>query len=103
MTQPLVVSIPHQLGAEEATRRLKDGIGHLRETYGNKLAIIDDRWSGDHLDFRVGVLAQTLTGTIDVAQDHVTLAVQLPWILAVLAEKAKTMIRRQGQLMLEHK
>ena len=103
MTQPLVVSIPHQLGAAEAKRRLKDGIGHLRETYGNKLAVIDDTWNGDHLDFRVGVLGQNLSGTIDVAQDHVTLAVQLPWVLAVLAEKAKTMIRKQGQLMLVHK
>ncbi len=103
MTKPLVVSIPHQLGQEEAKRRLQTGIGHLKDTYGNKLAILEDRWSDNRLDFRVSALGQGVTGSIDVEQDRVTLALQLPWVLAVLAEKAKSMIQKQGQLMLEHK
>lgn len=103
MTKPLVVSIPHQLGQEEAKRRLQTGIGQLKETYGNKLAVLEDKWSGDRLDFRVSAMGQGVTGSIDVADDHVTLAVQLPWFLAALAQKAKTMIQKQGQLMLEKK
>ncbi len=66
MARPLVVSIPHQLGKEEAARRLKSGFGRARSTFGEKLAVIDETWSGDHLDFRAGVLGQTTTGTIDV-------------------------------------
>ena len=31
----------------------------------------------------------------------VRLEVQLPWVLAVLANKAKALVKRQGQLMLE--
>ncbi len=30
MTAPLVVSIPHRLGKQEAVRRLKNGLGQAR-------------------------------------------------------------------------
>ena len=101
MSRPLVVSIPHQLGKEEAIRRLQSGFGRARATFGEKLAVIEENWSGDHLDFRAGVLGQTATGTIDVAEDHVRVEVQLPWLLGMLAEKVRPFIERQGHLMLE--
>lgn len=103
MTKPLVVSIPHQLGSQEAKRRLVTGIEQIKETYGNKLAVVQDRWSDDRLDFRVSALGQGVSGIIEVHDDNVTLALQLPWVLAVLAEKAKTLIQKQGHLMLERK
>ncbi len=103
MTKPLVVSIPHQLGALEAQRRLQTGIEQMKEQYAGKLAVLEDRWMGHHLDFRVSAIGQTVTGTIDVAEDHVMLALQLPWVLAMIAQKAQTMIQNKGQLLLEKK
>jgi hypothetical protein len=38
---------------------------------------------------------------VDVAEDHVRLEVQLPWLLSMLAHKAKTLVEKQGKLMLE--
>jgi hypothetical protein len=101
MARPLIISIPHQLGKEEAVRRLKSGFAHARSSFGQKLAVIDEIWSGDHLDFRAGVLGQTTTGIIDVAEDHVRVEVQLPWLLGLLAEQVRPFIERQGHLMLE--
>jgi hypothetical protein len=46
-------------------------------------------------------LGQTTTGTVGVAQDHVRLEVQLPWLLSMLANKAKALVEKQGKLMLE--
>src|SRR6202049_5296999 len=103
MSKPLVVSIPHQLGKEEAVRRLKSGFGRARTTFGDKLAVIDESWSGDHLDFRAGVLGQTIIGTIDAAEDHVRVGGQLPWLLGLLAEQVRPFIERQGHLMLDRK
>ena len=103
MTKPLVVTIPHQLGRAEARRRLVTGIEQIKAQYGSKLAVMEDRWTEDRLDFRVSALGQGVTGRLDVGDEAVTLALQLPWILAVLAEKAKAMISKQGQLMLDHK
>lgn len=103
MTKPLVVSIPHQLGALEAQRRLQTGIEQMKEQYAGKLAVLEDRWTGPHLDFRVSAIGQSVTGTIDVSEDHVMLALQLPWVLAMIAQKAQTMIQNKGQLLLEKK
>src|SRR4051794_16501371 len=101
MSRPLVVSIPHNLGKEEALRRIRSGIGQVRTSFAAHLAVIDETWNADHLDFKVGVLKQTVAGSIDVAATQVMLTVELPWALAVLGEKAKELIQRQGTLMLE--
>ena len=103
MSKPVVVSIPHNLGKEEATRRLQTGFGKARETFSAVLTTFEGDWTGHHADLRIGMLGQTANGTVDVADDHVRLEVQLPWALAIMADKAKAMIQKQGQLMLEKK
>lgn len=101
MAEPVIVTIPHKLGKEEAARRLKKGFGDVRSTFGDKFVILTDTWTADHLDFRASLLGQTTTGTVDVGEDSVRLEVQLPWMLALLANKAKAIVMKQGQLMLE--
>lgn len=101
MSRPVVVTIPHKLGKQEAGRRLRAGFSHVRSTFGESFVVVKDKWAGDHLDFDASVLGQTTTGTVDVADDHVRLEVQLPWMLSLLADKAKALVRKQGKLMLE--
>jgi hypothetical protein len=103
MSKPIVVSIPHRLGKEEAIRRLKSGLGKVPTNFGHLLAVQQEIWSGDHLQFQVSALGQSAGGIIDVADDHVRLEVTLPWLLAKLAEKIQPMIRKEGTLMLEKK
>jgi len=101
MSRPVVVNIPHALGKAEAKRRLEAGFGNVRANVSQSFVVLKDAWAGDHLDFEVSLLGQTTTGKVDVADDHVRLEVLLPWILAMLAEKAKVLVEREGRLMLE--
>ena len=71
--------------------------------FSHILAVQEELWSGDHLQFRVSALGQMASGTIDVAQDYVRLEVTLPWLLAVLAEKITPAIRKEGTLLLDKK
>jgi hypothetical protein len=103
MTKPLVLTIPHRLGKAEAVRRLKAGLGGVAAHFHHVLAIQEEVWTGDHLQFRVSALGQSAGGTIDVADDHVRLEVMLPWLLAQLVDKIRPLIARQGTLMLEKK
>jgi hypothetical protein len=103
MSKPLVVSIPHNLGRAEATQRLRKGLGEARQKFGSVVGFVDETWTGDHLDFKVAAMGQTIGGRLDVADEAVRLEVDLPWILSVFAEKAKAMIQKQGTLMLEKK
>ena len=103
MAQPFIVSIPHKLGKDEATRRLKAGLGSVKNQYGQMLQVNEEIWSGDRLAFSITALKQNASGTIDVADDHVRLEVTLPWLLAGLAHGAQAMIRERGTRMLEKK
>jgi hypothetical protein len=103
MSKPVVVSIPHNLGKAEATRRLKGGLGSIKSQFGDKIASIDESWIEDRMAFRVGTMGQSIDGHLDVMDDQVRVEVRLPWLLAVVAEKAKNFIRKQGTLLLEKK
>lgn len=103
MSKPLIVSIPHRLGKEEAVRRLKAGLGGVRANYGHVLTLQQEVWSGDHLQFSISAMGQVAGGSIDVENDHVRLEVTLPWLLGVVAEKLIPQIRKEGALMLEKK
>ena len=103
MSKPLVVSIPHRLGKEEALRRLKAGLGSAGANFGHLFNIQEEIWNDDHLQFRVSALGQVASGSIDVAEDHVRLEVLLPWLLAKLAESLQPLIRKEGTLLLEKK
>ena len=99
MTQPVVVTIPHRLGKNEAKRRLQVGVSNVQSQVS--FVMLKDAWAGDHMDFQASLLGQSASGSVDVSDDHVRLEVQLPWVLAMVANKAKTLLKRQGQLMLE--
>ncbi len=99
MTAPLVVSIPHRLGREEAVRRLKTGLGRAAASIP-VMQVEEERWSGETMNFRIRALGQIATGQVDVADDHVKVQVVLPWLLQRFAEMAQATIRKRGQLLL---
>ena len=102
MSAPLVVSIPHRLGREEATRRLKTGLARAASSVP-VLKVDEERWEQDRMIFRVRALGQAASGHLDVADDHVRLEVTLPWLLQRFAEAAQTAIKNRGNLLLTKK
>ena len=99
MSAPLVVSIPHHLGREEAVRRLKTGLGRAAASIP-VMQVEEERWSGDTLNFRIRALGQIAIGQVDVTDDHVKVQVVLPWLLQRFAEMVQATIRKRGQLLL---
>ncbi len=102
MPAPLIVSIPHHLGRDEATRRLKEGMA--RAASGVPVLHIDEaRWEGNRMLFRVSAIGQLASGQVDVADDHVRVEVTLPLLLQQFAEVAQAAIRKRGDLLLTKK
>jgi len=99
MTKPLVVSIPHSLGREEAMRRLKTGLSRAASSVP-VLSVDEERWEDNRMIFRVRALGQAAAGHVDVADDHVQVEVMLPWLLQRFAEAAQAAIRSRGNRLL---
>jgi hypothetical protein len=103
MPHPLVISVPHSLGKEEAVRRLKSGLATAQSQFRQFFTVQEEIWSGDRLAFRVATLGQTASGTLDVAEDHVRLEIVLPWLLSMAARQIQRVVNAQGTIMLEKK
>ena len=103
MTQPLIVSVPHRIGKQEAIRRLKSGLETAQTKFGQVFVFQEQIWTDDHLQFRISALGQSASGTIDVQEDHARLEVTLPWLLAQIAKTIQSAVQKQGALMLGKK
>ena len=102
MSAPLVVTLPHRLGREEACRRLKVGLTKAASSLP-VLKVDEERWEGDRMIFRVRAMGQAAAGHVDVAEDHVTVEVTLPWLLQRFAQVAQAAIKARGNLLLTKK
>jgi hypothetical protein len=103
MSQPVTVTIPHQLGAAEARRRIDSGFADFSSHLGNAPGSVERSWQGDTLSFTLTSFGQAISGRVVVADTQVVVEVLLPGFLAMLANKVKGTLRREGQLLLEKK
>jgi len=101
MSQPLIVSIPHRLGREEAKRRLDSGISRIRPELAGLVSGFDYSWDQDRLNFRAVAMWQAITGAIEVLDDVVRIEIDLPWMMRLLGETIMKQVRGRGIAMLE--
>jgi len=100
-TKTITLSVPHRLTPEEARTRIQNTLAGLKNQHAAKLAQVEERWTGDHMDFRLAVMGQSVTGRVDVRANVVDLAIDLPWILAMFAEKVRGEVQREGTKLLK--
>jgi Putative polyhydroxyalkanoic acid system protein (PHA_gran_rgn) len=103
MPQPMIVNLPHNLGTDEAKRRMRNGIGGLKDHVPGGAADVESRWEGDRMHLRVAALGQEVTGHIDVEERKVRLELMLPPFLALFAGKIEGLLRDKGTDLLEDK
>lgn len=101
MPKPVTVTIPHELGQAEARKRIEDGISRMGHQFdGVKLT---KAWDGDRLSFSAKVVGQAVAGRLDVMEEAVRMEVDLPPFFAMIADKVRGRLKKEGQLMLEKK
>jgi hypothetical protein len=101
MSQPLIVSIPHTLGREEAKRRLDGGISRIHPELAGLASTLDYGWEEDTLKFRASAMWQTISGRIEVLNESVRIEIDLPWVMRALRDTIMNRVRGRGITMLE--
>jgi len=102
MPKPVTLTLPHELGADEAKRRIADGFGRMiRQLPGGAMMQLSESWSGDRMSFTAKALGQTVSGYVDVRPAEVVLEVVLPELLAAIADNFRGKIKSAGQLLLQ--
>ncbi len=105
MPRPVTVTISHDLGKEEARRRICEGFDKLKGSMtGGMMFAFEEQWtSEDRLEFKARGLGQKISGTIDVFPQHVRIEAVLPSLLATVAETITGRMEKEGKLLLEKK
>jgi hypothetical protein len=100
MATPVSVSIPHELGRAEARRRIETGFAKIIHVFPGSAVTCSERWEGDRLFFGVAAVGQTVTGVVNVLDAAVTMEIELPGVLGMIASGLKGRLQKAGQLLL---
>lgn len=104
MKKPVIVNLPHRHTKGEAQKRIREGLERLKPQLASFSSTIEEDWQGDEMNFRMVAMGQSVTGRIAVMDESVRVEVDLPWILATIAEKVRGHIEKKGaQILLEKK
>jgi Putative polyhydroxyalkanoic acid system protein (PHA_gran_rgn) len=103
MASPLIISIPHQLGRAEARHRIEGGFAKIINLLPGSSGAPSQHWDGDRLIFSVATLGQTVSGVIQVLDATVTIELELPGVVRVIASGLKERLQKVGQLLLTKK
>jgi putative polyhydroxyalkanoate system protein len=103
MSRPITVTLPHELGAAEARRRVESGFDKLEQQISGGLAQVEKSWAGDTLSFSAKAVGQSVTGRLQVLESAVKMEVDLPPFLSLIADKIQGRLKKQGRLLLEKK
>jgi hypothetical protein len=103
MATPITVSIPHQLGRAEARRRIESGFAKLMQQLPGSSGNSSERWDDDRLTFGAVVMGQKIAGVLDVLDSAVTMRIELPGLLGMLAGRLQDRLQKAATLVLTQK
>lgn len=100
MTQPIDIDLPHNLGRDEARRRIANNIHKLQEHIPGG-ASVQSAWNGDQLNLQVAAMGEAVNATIDVMETKVHLKVLLPGMLGMFSGLVQAALQKKGSVLLE--
>ena len=88
--------MPHTLGQDEATRRLKIKHAEIKEKHTYTVTDLTETWNDDHsMDFAFKVLGFSLTGSVRATDNAVGIDVVLPTIAVMMRGTIESEIKKE--------
>jgi hypothetical protein len=100
LPKPLIITVSHRLGRDEAKRRLEGGLGHIRGQLAAFVSSLNYSWAAYQLDFSITAGRQSINGDIDVEDDIVRVEITLPLLLRMLTSQITSRVHREAALLL---
>ncbi|MEE4201692.1 polyhydroxyalkanoic acid system family protein [Erythrobacter sp.] len=96
------VSLPHNLGKDEVRRRMHERSHEIGGFFPPGMATVRTEWPHeDRMDLFITAAGQRIDGGIDIAEDSVTIELDLPAMLGFLGGTIERAVRRHGGRLLE--
>jgi len=101
MRKPIVVTVSHRLGRDEAKRRLLNGLQQVDAQIAAERGSLDYSWDEYRLNFSVTVMRQLLIGHTDVKDEDIRIEIHLPFLLYMLANPLASRVESGTELLLQ--
>ena len=101
MEKTFTRDVPHQLGREEARRRVADGLPRLVEMLPGGNA--NHRWTGDTMFLDYGAFGQSASAQLEVLDDRVRVSITVRGLLAAMGDRLADLFGRGTRQLLDHK
>jgi hypothetical protein len=100
-TMPSVkISVPHNLGTEEAKRRIQGLITDAKSKFGGQATNVRENWTNNRNDFGFQAMGMTVSGSMEVEPAAVNISVDLPFAAMLLKGKIEKEITDKARLLL---
>jgi hypothetical protein len=84
--------VPHALGQEQASERLKSRFHEAKDEFAGQVSDFEESWEGEHvLHFKFKIMGMKVDGTTMVEENNVNVTANLPMAAMML----KGMIEKQ--------
>lgn len=87
--------VPHQLGQQEATERLKGFLEKVQEKYKDQVKNLEGDWNEHTLTFSFRTFGFSISGTLTVEEELAKLDGKLPFAAVAFRGKIQEGIREQ--------
>ena len=94
------LSVPHQLGQEEAKSRVSKLIAESRGQFGDRVTDLEEAWTGNSSAFRFRVMGFAVDGQLEVQPAEVRIDLNLPWAALPFKSRVEGEILRHARELL---
>ncbi|MEX2559164.1 MAG: polyhydroxyalkanoic acid system family protein [Pirellulales bacterium] len=87
------MSVPHTLGREQATERLKGFLAKIKERHKDQVSNLQEEWAGNLLKFSFTTFGFKIGGATTVEENEVKLDGDIPFAAMMFKGKIEQEIR----------
>lgn len=96
----LTIEIPHDLGKEEATRRLQERFHNIKQDFGEQIRDLEEQWNGHSLQFGFRTFGLKISGLVESQPAEVRVSADLPMAAMMFRGAIERQIRDELTKML---
>jgi hypothetical protein len=94
------LSVPHQLGQDEAKSRVSKLIADSRSQFGDKITNVEETWTGNIDAFRFRTMGFAIDGQLEVKPAEVLIDINFPWIALPFKDRVESEILKHARELL---
>src|SRR5690348_16646273 len=96
----LSITMPHALGAEAATERLKTFFEKLKSRHQDKVSNLEEQWNGNRLDYSFSTFGFNIKGDLTVEPGEIKVNGSLPFAAMMFKGKIEQSVREELEKLL---